>query len=287
MSEGAPPVPCRAEGGGSIFAGFSLADVPATGVSVVVVARTQAKADAVARELGVFVWQRRAGFVYHPQPLEQSLDAAYAIAARDARPLLLLDHGDNVMSGSGARTATLLAALRARADTPAPFAVGPLCDPAAVEAALAAGESAEVALSVGEAPTVQLRGRVIGVNQSGEFVATGPIFNGASVCMGPSVAIAFDAASVVVLTSLPFEPFDVGVFTSLGVDPTAYRMLVLKSRMYARPVFCALAPAGLVECDTRGPTSSDYSLFHHEKLRRPIYPLEADAAWEEDEESRT
>jgi microcystin degradation protein MlrC len=69
------------------------------------------------------------------------------------------------------------------------------------------------------------------------------------------------------------EPLDAGVFTSAGVDPAHYDYLILKSRMYCRPVFVPLAHA-LVECDSRGVTSSDYSLFDFRRVRRPIYPLD-------------
>jgi microcystin degradation protein MlrC len=32
--------------------------------------------------------------------------------------------------------------------------------------------------------------------------------------------------------------------------------------------------AALVECDSRGVTSSDYGLFPFENLHRPVYPLD-------------
>jgi microcystin degradation protein MlrC len=53
----------------------------------------------------------------------------------------------------------------------------------------------------------------------------------------------------------------------------AHRFVLLKSRMYCRPVFGPLA-AALVECDGAGVTSSDYSLFPFERVRRPVYPLD-------------
>ena len=37
------------------------------------------------------------------------------------------------------------------------------------------------------------------------------------------------------------EPWDRGVFTSVGIDPTRKRFLLLKSRMYFRPVFLPIA----------------------------------------------
>ena len=48
--------------------------------------------------------------------------------------------------------------------------------------------------------------------------------------------------------------------------------MLLKSRMYCRPVFVPLS-AGLVECDSPGVTSSDYRLFPFQHLRQPVYPL--------------
>ena len=63
-----------------------------------------------------------------------------------------------------------------------------------------------------------------------------------------------------VVSERPMEPLDLGVFESTGVDPRRFDYLILKSRMYCRPSFVPLS-SGLVECDSRGVTSSDYALF--------------------------
>ena len=55
--------------------------------------------------------------------------------------------------------------------------------------------------------------------------------------------------------------------------PRRKRFLLLKSRMYFRPVFLPIAK-GMVLCDSIGVGSSDWTLFRYEKLRRPIYPLD-------------
>ena len=70
------------------------------------------------------------------------------------------------------------------------------------------------------------------------------------------------------------EPWDIGVFECAGLDPRKERFLLLKSRMYCRPVFEPLS-AALVECDSPGVTSSDYSLFPFGKVHRPVFPLDA------------
>jgi microcystin degradation protein MlrC len=62
------------------------------------------------------------------------------------------------------------------------------------------------------------------------------------------------------------------------VDPTRFDFLLLKSRMYCRPSFVPIA-SGLVECDSRGVTSSDYGLFDFKRQRRPVYPLDSTARY--------
>ena len=93
-------------------------------------------------------------------------------------------------------------------------------------------------------------------------------------------AAAFDTgAARIVICEQPHEPLDLGVFTSLGLDPADTRFLHLKSRMYCRPVFEPLA-AAVVECASSGVTASDYDLFAFGKLSRPIYPLDPDCEWQ-------
>jgi len=87
----------------SVFAGFSLADIEAPCVSVVVtgwstpegVEAAQAAADRIAAQ----IWAERAQFVYDSEPLAASLERAKDMAVDASRPVLLLDHSDNCMSG--------------------------------------------------------------------------------------------------------------------------------------------------------------------------------------------
>jgi microcystin degradation protein MlrC len=95
--------------------------------------------------------------------------------------------------------------------------------------------------------------------------------------MGRTAVLQHESFTAVV-SERPMEPLDLAVFESVGVDPRAFDFLLLKSRMYCRPTFVPIA-AGLVECDSRGVCSSDYGLFRFEKVRRPIYPLDRQAAF--------
>lgn len=265
----------------SVLAGFSLADFPDAGMSVVVVAEHKDVADAAARQLADQIWRARDGFVYASAPLTASLAQARTMAEAQGRgPVLLLDHSDNVMSGGTCDTMdVLMAALDAGMED---IAVGPLADPEAVAALAEAGLGATVTVALGNkialAPPMQkVPVRLTGVVRAiipGDVVVTGPIYTGSTLRMGRTVLFDIGAAQIVV-TEERVEPYDTGVLTTVGIDPSAKRFILLKSRMYCRPVFLPLA-RGLVECDADagGPTSSNYALFGFAQVRRPIYPLD-------------
>jgi microcystin degradation protein MlrC len=278
---------CAAEAGGvaavSVFAGFALADIEAPCVSVVVTsvdtpsARAQAQAalDAIAEQ----IWAARSGFTYSSEPLGESLARAQAAAEHAGRPVLLLDHGDNCMSGGTCDTMDVLEAALAQGLND--IAVGPLCDPEAVRILARAGVGAEVELPLGNKiplasigvtkQPVVLRGTVRFVSD-GQYTVTGPTYTGMRCSMGRSVHFDVGAAQIVV-TERTQEPWDMGVFSCVGLDPTRHRFMLLKSRMYCRPVFAPLS-AALIECDSIGVTSSDYALFPFRNVRRPVFPLD-------------
>lgn len=272
----------------SVFGGFPAADLYEAGLSVVAVTTADLDPQSVASEIAATIWQRRAEFLYDQKPLAVSLAAARAAAAMGgagAGPVLLLDHGDNCMSGGTCENmdvleAALVAGLR-------DIITGPICDPEAVAAAFAAGIGAEVEIATGNKiaakgfalprPPLLLRGRVLALGD-GVYTITGPIYTGMRCEMGASALIDTGSAKVLI-SAQTHEPWDEAVFTSLGLDPRACQFLLLKSRMYCRPVFEPLARA-VVECAGGGVTGSDLSLFPYYKLRRPICPLDPGVEWE-------
>lgn len=264
----------------SVFGGFSLADIEAPCMSVVATCRAEdAAAQSQVDGLAQQIWQRRADYVYRSEPLPQSLRRAQALAEGASRPVLLLDHGDNCMSGGTCDTMDVLQAARALGLTG--IAVGPLCDPEAVAQFVAAGEGAEVEIALGNKvpldsiglrkEPLHLRGTVRAVSD-GAYTVTGPIYTGQRCHMGR--AVCFDTGDAqIVVAEQTHEPWDLGVFHCVGIDPTRFRFLLLKSRMYCRPVFVPLSE-GLVECDSPGVTTSDYARFPFARVRRPVFPLD-------------
>ncbi|MDI7065444.1 MlrC C-terminal domain-containing protein, partial [Klebsiella pneumoniae] len=150
---------------------------------------------------------------------------------------------------------------------------GPLCDPQAVAALMSAGVGSTVTVTIGNKiasdamtprPPVAVTG-VVRALTDGEYVISGPTYTGQRAFMGRAAVL--DTGTVkLVMTERTHEPWDLGVFESVGIDPRRARFLLLKSRMYCRPVFVPSA-AALVECDSRGVTSSDYGLFRFKHVK--------------------
>ena len=267
----------------TVFAGFSLADITAPCMSVVVTGHAsdpqaaQAAADRVARQ----IWDDRAQFVYESEPLQDSLARAQSLAHGASRPVLLLDHSDNCMSGGTCDSMDVLQG--ALAQGLEGIAVGPLCDPQAVGILVKAGVGARVTLALGNKVALtqlgitkqplQVTGTVRALS-NGEYTVTGPIYTGQRCAMGRTALLDIGSAQIVV-TERTHEPWDLGVFHCVGLDPTAFAFVLLKSRMYCRPVFAPLAEA-LVECDSpTGVTTSNYALFPFAHIKRPVFPLDA------------
>jgi microcystin degradation protein MlrC len=187
------------------------------------------------------------------------------------------------MSGGTCDTMDLLEeALKQKLDG---IVSGPLCDPQAVATLMSAGVGSTVTVTIGNKvasdalkprPPLAVTG-VVRALTDGEYVISGPTYTGQRAFMGRAAVL--DTGTVkLVMTERTHEPWDLGVFESVGIDPRRARFLLLKSRMYCRPVFVPIA-AALVECDSRGVTSSDYGLFAFERVKRPAFPLDTQTDW--------
>ncbi|MGU3575369.1 M81 family metallopeptidase [Brucellaceae bacterium C25G] len=270
----------------TVFGGFPIADLKETGLSVVVVAEKNEQAQAVATEIAGVAWTRREEFLYTETPLEISLaEAKRQHQKHSSGYVLMLDHGDNCMSGGTCENMDVLqAAVEAGLTN---IVAGPFSDPEVVEQLFEAGVGATATIKLGnkiaaddfiapQAP-LELTGTVTALSD-GDYVVSGPIYTGQLCHMGRTVAFKTNEATILI-TELPHEPWDLGVFNCANIDPLQADYLILKSRMYCRPVFEPQALA-VVECASGGVTSSNYQLFSFKKLARPIYPLDNEAVWQ-------
>ena len=267
----------------SVFVGFPNADVREAGLSAVVVTNGDPeRARRWCDELLDMAWNARQAFVYHPEPLAQSLAHAQALRAglrSGAGPVVLLDHSDNCASGGTMDTMTVLGAvLDAGLDDVAAFAI---CDPGAVQLMMHAGIGSEVRLALGgklDMPSIGLKGQPRTVSGrvrlicDGRYRNRGPMGRGELNHMGPTAVLDTGKVEIVVISD-HVEPHDLAAFQAVGIDPSTKQYLLLKSRVHWRAGLRSLAGA-VVECTGTGVCTSDYAALPFQHVRRPIYPLD-------------
>ncbi|HEX9844518.1 MAG TPA: M81 family metallopeptidase [bacterium] len=261
----------------TVFGGFPLADFHDAGLSAVVVADGDREhAGRVNARLLDAAWHLRADFLYRGEPLHAAIARAKELKEG---PVILLDHADNAASGGTQDVMSVIAEILAQGLED--VAVASVKDPQAVQAMIAAGVGAQVTVELGgktDMPAIGRRGESLRVTgrvrciTDGDYVVTGPMSTGVTIHMGPSAVL--DTGTVqIVVCSFNNEPFDQGVFTSVGIDPAGKKYLVLKSRIHYRAGFQPIA-RHTITCDGIGVCSSDNSLFRFQHVRRPIYPLD-------------
>jgi microcystin degradation protein MlrC len=261
----------------SVFGGFPLADIPHVSLSALVVSDgPDPAAETLLRDMLGLAWQRRAEFVFAPETLEDSI--AFAKTLGDG-PVVLADHGDNC--GAGGQSDNMAVLREALQQGLTDLVAGPVWDPEAVEVLFEAGLGAEVSLPVGgksDAPAMELKGAPLELSgrvaalTDGTFTITGPMMTGFTVTIGRTAVVDTGPAQVVI-SSHRCEPYDLGVFSHAGIDPTKKKYILIKSRQHFRAGFEPIAKH-IVLVAGPGVCSSDYGAFPFRKLRRPIYPLD-------------
>ena len=265
----------------TVFGGFPLADFGDAGLSTVVVTNANRPlAEQLGARLADAAWERRHEFVYQAEPLAQSVARAKEFSEG---PILLIDHADNCASGGTQDTMAVVEEVMRQGLED--VAVGAIRDPEAVARLIEIGVGHTARIPLGgkvDMPSIGKRGEPLEVTgkvrviSDGDFVVRGPMYTGVQMHMGQ--AVVFDTGKVqLLIIENNHEPFDLGMFRSVGIEPTAKRYLLLKSRLHYRAGFLPIAKH-IVECNGTGVTSSDYSQFKFSKIRRPIFPLDPNTA---------
>ena len=265
----------------SLFTGFPHADIYHAGLSVVVVTdNDEAKAQAIVDELLEMAWAERKKFVYEPVSLAESIQAGQAAAKQPGTgPVILLDHYDNTASGGTMDTTEVLSEILAQGiEDVAAFGI---YDPEAVATMVAAGVGNEITVTLGakfhmnalavQSKPLSVTGNIKTISD-GRFTVKGPMSTGSTMNMGTTVVLDTGKVQIIVI-SQHIEPFDLGCFSSLGIDPLSKTYLMLKSRIHYRATYRSIAKE-IVECAGVGVCTSDYDQLSFKNVRRPIFPLD-------------
>ena len=236
----------------SLAAGFPAADVPCCGPTAVAYAEQRTAAHAAASALIESLSAREgdfAGRLYQPG---EAVQEALTLAAAGRSPVVLADTQDNPGAGGSGDTTGLLRALVAAEASGAVLAL--LHDPEAAAAAHAAGRGAELSLAlggrsglVGDAP-FHCQPRVLALG-TGHFRASGPFYAGCHFDLGPMALLGVGGVRVAV-SHRRQQAADQAMLRHLGVEPTAARILALKSSVHFRADFEPIAGAVLVVAAT-------------------------------------
>jgi microcystin degradation protein MlrC len=107
---------------------------------------------------------------------------------------------------------------------------------------------------------------------NGKFVAWGPMGGGVERDYGPSMVFRVGGIDIICMTNNG-QAVDLGQFTSMGIDPTRYTTVCVKSMQHFRAAFEPIARE-VILVDTGALCSEIYTPELFDRVRRPVWPLD-------------
>ncbi|MCX7172729.1 MAG: M81 family metallopeptidase [Proteobacteria bacterium] len=251
----------------SLCHGFTSGDTANTGAGVLVVADGErAYAEAVAGEVAREFWDLRE----MSRPLRPSPHDAvkHALAAANG-PVVIADATDNPGGGAAGDSTHLLRELLAQKVENATLAM--IWDPLAAQLATKAGAGNHIALRLGgktgpaSGLPLDVEATVLAVNPQATQKAQGGVFP-----LGMTVAVQVEGVQVVI-NSIRQQTFSPECFSSIGIDPRAQRILVVKSSQHFFETFSPFA-SEIIYADGPQDVPVDHRSYPYRKVPRPIWP---------------
>ncbi len=260
----------------SICAGFSRSNIGDVGPSVTVTTDGgDPRGQAIAESFMDHAWETRDFSSFTLLTVAEAVALARAGKPGD-KPLVVADYTDNPGGGGyGDATAFLKGLVDARLGSVAFHAI---CDPEAVQQGMQAGVGARTRLTLGGKTDPSIGGGPLSLDgevtclTNGKFIAYGPMGGGVERNYGPSMVFRVGGIDIVVITNNG-QATDLGQFTSLGIDPTRYTTVAVKSMQHFRAAFAPIARE-IVLVDTGALCAEIYTSELFTKVRRPVWPLD-------------
>ena len=233
------------------------------------------RGQAIAEEFMDYAWETR-GFT-----TVKLLSVAEAVARAKQgkpgdKPLVVADYTDNPGGGGyGDATEFLKGLVEAGVESVAFHAI---CDPEAVQEGMRSGVGTKTTLTLGGKTDPSMGGGPLSLFgevtclTNGRFIAYGPMGGGIERNYGPSMVFRVGGIDIILITNNG-QAVDLAQFTSLGVDPTRYRSVAVKSMQHFRAAFEPIARE-VILVDTGALCSEIYTPELFTKVRHPIWPLD-------------
>lgn len=257
---------------------FPWADCPFPGMTVTVVTdRDPVLAASVAQEIADYIWKRHTEFKTELWSVEAAIHEAMSTKLG---PVVLADTGDNPGGGTAADGTSVLWALM---DLGAEDAVvSTIRDSEVVALAFEAGEGAEIEAMLG-GKTDERHGYPIPIRatvarlSNGDFIYEGPMDRGVHSTLGRTAVLRvqgrYGHEVRVIVCERRVQSLDTAILRSQGIEPEECKIIALKSAVHFRGAFMPIA-SRILEVDTPGLTSLDYTRFPYQRLTRPIWPMD-------------
>ena len=255
----------------SAIHGFMAGDVPDLGAKILVITdNRKAQGDALAAQLGQELYSfrgtTRPDFLPPDEAIEQAL-------ASHAKPVVIADVWDNPGGGTAGDNTVILQNLIARKLSD--VALATIWDPIAVRICFSAGEGASIRLRIGGKVSDQSGDPIDAVVKIHKLVAN------ATQSFGTSVVPLGDCAWVevngihIILNTVRSQVYNPDIFSNLGIDPLAMRLLVVKSTNHFRDAFARISEE-IIYAAVDGPYPSNPVTNPYTRLTRLIWPRHAD-----------
>ena len=254
----------------SISHGFAWGDVPDMGTKVLVYTNGDAaRAQALARQLADELIALRDALRIDFPDTDASLDQALAF---EGGPVVLSDGADNPGGGAAGDSTFLLRRMLERGITNA--ALGPMWDPVAVRIAFDAGEGARLALRIG-GKVGPMSGVPLDLDCTVKALKADMVMTGLANTATPlgDCALVEAAGIDIVLITLRNQAMGTDLFTGLGCDLSARKLIVVKSSQHFYASFSKVA-RHIIYAGAPGTVTSDLTSLTYRKIRRPKWPLE-------------
>lgn len=258
----------------SIAHGFPWGDVAEMGTKVLVYTDGDPDhANALARQLADELIGMRDGLTVHYPGIDEALDEALAF---DGGPVVLADGGDNPGGGAAGDSTFILRRMVERGIRNA--AIGPMWDPIAVRIAFEAGEGARLAMRIG-GKISPMSGQPMDLMCTVKALRTDMVMTGLAntpVQLGDCALLEADGIEIV-LISLRNQAMGTDVFSQLGCDLQARKIIVVKSSQHFYASFSKVA-RHVIYADATGAVTRDLSTLPYRNARLPKWPIGEAAA---------
>ena len=255
----------------SLAHGFSWGDVPGMGTKMLVYTDGNAQqAQALARQLADEVIAMRDALTVHYPDIDTALNEALAFRGG---PVVMADGADNPGGGAASDSTFVLQRMLERGIGNA--ALGPLWDPIAVRIAFEAGEGAKLQIRIG-GKISPLSGQPLDLDCTvkalkRDLVMTG--LAGTPVPMGDCALVEAGGIEIVLIT-LRNQAMGTDLFTQLGCDLAAKRLIVVKSSQHFYASFSQVGKH-VIYVAAPGAVTLDLSTLPYRKIQRPKWPMDA------------